>query len=350
MKKTQNFQNDLLSWYEKAKRDLPWRRTKQPYAIWVSEIMLQQTQVDTVIPYYERWMQKFPSIKALAQSSLDEVLRIWEGLGYYTRARNLHKGAQYVLNHHDGIIPRSTAGLLELPGIGTYTARAVASIAFNEDAAVVDGNVKRVLSRVFLMKDENNFQHKADEILVRGRAGDFNQAMMELGALICVPQNPSCRTCPVRHACLAFEKSMQNEFPPRKIRIAQKNIKSSSAIIWKEGKVLIRQRPAKGLLGGLWEFPTFTTSELRSGRKELEAYVKKQFGVAMEIGDKIGKFNHVYTHLKEELTAYQCIWKKGNISRKMPDACKWVKPEQLSEFAFSGIAGKVRQKVFESKY
>jgi A/G-specific adenine glycosylase len=347
MKKTQNFQNDLLSWYEKSKRDLPWRRTDNPYAIWVSEIMLQQTQVDTVIPYYERWMKKFPSVRTLAKASLNDVLHLWEGLGYYSRARNLHKGAQHVVRECKGIIPPHMSGLLLLPGIGPYTARAIASIAFNEDAAVVDGNVKRVISRIFLMKEESAFQQRADEILVRGRAGDFNQAMMELGAIICTPQNPSCLVCPVQHACKAYQNGLQNEFPPKKIRTPQKNIRSFSAVIWKKGEVLIRQRPSEGLLGGLWEFPTFTTADLTNGLNELKIYVEKHAHVEIEIGKKFGKFNHIYTHLKEEMTAYQCLWKKGNISGKISDSWKWVEPNRLSEFAFSGIAGKVRKKLFE---
>ncbi|MBI1871690.1 MAG: A/G-specific adenine glycosylase [Chlamydiae bacterium] len=342
---TLQIQKKLLAWYHQYKRDLPWRQTKDPYAIWVSEMMLQQTQVKTVIPYYERWIRKFPNVKKLAQAPLDQVLKHWEGLGYYSRARNLHKGAQWIVEKYGGRIPQTSKELIELPGIGLYTANAIASIAFDKDVPVVDGNVKRVLSRIFLLSnDPGKIYKEAERLLVKGEANSFNQAMMELGATVCMPQNPVCLLCPIQSDCKAFQQGLQGKYPIAEKRIVQKNIKTFGGLIWKKGKLLIRQRPLKGLLGGLWEFPTYVTKN-GEGTTAYFEHLKKEVQLQIKIGKKIGDFKHIYTHLIEWLEIYDYEWVEGQIPRTLKKTWVWVSPEKLKDFPFSGICAKVREKV-----
>jgi len=222
-KHNQDIQRKLLAWYDKTKRDLPWRNTKDPYSIWVSEIMLQQTQVKTVIPYYERWIKTLPTIDKLANAPEQKILKLWEGLGYYSRAKNLKKSAKIICKEMNGKLPNTVKNLQNLPGIGRYTAGAISSIAFGLKAPVLDGNVKRVLSRLFCINKngttsayENCLWKKAENLLPVRRPGDFNQALMELGATVCIPGSPICQQCPLRTICKAFLKNKVNEFPPAK--------------------------------------------------------------------------------------------------------------------------------------
>ncbi len=338
--------NSLLSWYDQNKRDMPWRKTKDPYAIWISEIMLQQTQVQTVIPYYERWMKRFPSIKKLAQAPLDDVLSYWEGLGYYSRARNLQQAAKMVLEKYKSTLPSTAKALIELPGIGPYTANAIASIAFNEHVAVVDGNVRRLLCRLFLLKDEPlKIQETSQDLILKGRAGDSNQAMMELGATICLPQKPSCLLCPLKLFCLAFQKGLQEEYPPTKKRILQKKIYTLAALIQKENQFLIRQRPVKGLLGGLWEFPTISTTPKAKASTTFKSHFKNELQMSVTLGQKEGTYSHIYTHLKEHLEVYTLEWVKGKIPNSKKETWKWVSLSKIRDFAFTGICAKIRKKV-----
>jgi len=246
------FRAGLLAWFEGQKRDLPWRRTKDPYAIWVSEIMLQQTRVAAAIPYFERFLARFPNYQALAAASEEDVLRHWAGLGYYYRARNMRKAAALMCEM--GGFPREYEEILTLPGVGDYTAAAVSSIAFGLPHAVVDGNVKRVMSRLFA--SNTGIAELADELLDRERAGDFNQAMMELGATLCLPKNPQCLLCPVAKLCEARTQGLQHEFPAKKAKA--KNVEIERALLWieQDGKVLAWQRPAGArLMPGFWELP-----------------------------------------------------------------------------------------------
>jgi A/G-specific adenine glycosylase len=235
----------LLAWYRKTARDLPWRRSRDPYRVWISEIMLQQTQIATVIPYYERWMHRFPSVQSLAKAPLDDVLKAWEGLGYYARARNLHKAAQTLTST---AWPKSAEGWREVPGVGAYTAAAIASICFGERVAVFDGNVRRVLSRL-----------AAADVTVppgpRGVPGDYNQALMELGQRICTPRNPACGDCPVSKQCRARRKGEVERWPLKKERKAVPHQEVAVGVIWDGGRVYVQRREEEGLLGGLWEFP-----------------------------------------------------------------------------------------------
>lgn len=265
----------LLSHYDARRRDLPWRRARDPYAIWVSEIMLQQTRVETVIPYYERWMQRFPDVDALAHAELDEVLKTWEGLGYYSRARNLYRAAAIVRERHNGTLPDSIDALRQLPGIGEYTAGAIASIAYERPAPAIDGNVKRVLARVLdeASPPATQLREVASALVPEQRAGDFNQALMELGATICLPTSPRCEQCPIARVCRACHAGTQLDRPARKpkAKLPEEHVVTIVAI--RGDSVAVRRRPAKGLLAGLWEFPgvplTGPEGETRAGKSAI---------------------------------------------------------------------------------
>src|SRR5258706_9327541 len=272
------FHVNLRRWYRASKRDLPWRRTSDPYKIWVSEIMLQQTRVEVVRDYYARWLRAFPTIEALARASDARVLKMWEGLGYYARARNLHRAAKIVVGSVHCLsaprsatktrtagtaVPTTSAELQTLPGIGRYTACAIASIAFDERVPVVDGNVARVLARVLairasvkLPRTQNQLWSLAEQLMPRTKPGDFNQAMMELGALVCTPRNPQCPTCPLRHVCRARQLGLTEQLPNRGKRTRPRRETVNVALVRRGGRVLLRRRDDNGLLAGMWELPT----------------------------------------------------------------------------------------------
>ena len=292
----------LLGWYDRNKRDLPWRRTKDPYAIWLSEVMLQQTQVSTVIPYWERFLARFPTALALAAAPLDEVLAGWKGLGYYSRARNLHRAAQEVVSRFGGRLPSTAAELLTLPGFGRYTAGAVASIAFDEQAPLVDGNVARVLSRLFEVEGlpgererEATLWALATALVTGERPGDFNQALMEHGATTCRPESPLCLLCPVRGACLAFRKGRVDELPPAKVRTAPKKLTLALAVWPHAGTLLFARRADAGLFGGLWELPAAEVDETLS---EAEAAIRlaAALGAEVKLEAALGTVKRQLTH------------------------------------------------------
>ncbi|MEW5940412.1 MAG: A/G-specific adenine glycosylase, partial [Chloroflexota bacterium] len=252
----------LLRWYRRHGRALPWRGHPDPYAVWVSEIMLQQTRVETVVPYFEKWMARFPSVKALAEADEQDVLNHWEGLGYYSRARNLLLAAKRIMAVYEGNLPRTVKGLLSLPGVGRYTAGAIASIAFGLDESVLDGNLQRVYARLFNVEipadstdGEKLLWDLASKNLPKGKAGDFNQAMMDLGATICLPRNPRCLLCPLVGECRAQKLGVQEERPVWRPKAEIPCVVHASAVIVQRGRALLAKRPPKGLLGGMWEFP-----------------------------------------------------------------------------------------------
>ena len=266
----------LVDYFRLVQRDLPWRRTRDPYAIWVSEIMLQQTRVATVIPYFERWLEQFPTVERLADAPLDQVLAAWSGLGYYSRARNLHKGAQYVVEHFAGQVPSTVRELRSLPGVGRYTAGAVASIGFGHREPVVDGNVARVLARLFAIEGDikasaatRKLWALADELVPADAPGDFNQGLMELGATVCTPTSPSCLICPLHRQCEARIRGLERELPnmpKRKARASLPLIDASALWIAHDNAVILARRTPTGLYGGLWELPQ---TEQRAGLSEL---------------------------------------------------------------------------------
>lgn len=335
----------LLNWYHQHARDLPWRQHPDAYAVWVSEIMLQQTRVETVIPYFKRWMERFPSVAALAQASLQDVLNAWEGLGYYSRARNLHKAAGIVVEDHGGEIPGDRKSLLKLPGIGPYTAGAIASIAFDRDEAALDGNIRRVLSRVFNVEEparspagERRLWALAEENLPPGRAGDYNQALMDLGATICLPRAPLCLLCPLDSLCQAKALGIQEERPVTTPKAAIPHATVTAAIIRRDEEVLIAQRKPEGLLGGMWEFPGGKTEPGEDLETCLKREICEELGVEIEVGDKFGVYQHAYTHFRVTLHAFRCTLSNGREPRPLEvQDIRWVEISALKDFPMGKI-------------
>ncbi|MCE7792239.1 A/G-specific adenine glycosylase [Salipaludibacillus sp. CUR1] len=309
--KPEDFQRDLLEWYDENKRDLPWRRERDPYKIWVSEIMLQQTQVDTVIPYYQRFMSLFPTVKDLAEADEETVLKAWEGLGYYSRARNLHSAVKEVNNTYGGEVPSSEKDVKSLKGVGPYTAGAILSIAFNIPAPAVDGNVMRVTSRLLAIYDDiakassrKTFEETAMELIDKDRPSDFNQALMELGALICTPKNPDCLICPVNEHCSARKEGVQDLLPVKSKKKPPKKMKMKVLLVKDENdRVLIERRPDTGLLAKLWQFPNI---EAETDDLSDLNHLGESLGLTLEIEKKnIQEVKHVFSHVVWEMEVYK---------------------------------------------
>lgn len=333
---------NLLVWYERHRRDLPWRRTKDPYAIWVAEIMLQQTRVDTVIAYYERFLSQFPTLESLAAAPLDTVLKSWEGLGYYARARNLHTAARRIVQESSGRLPQTPEGLRRLPGVGRYTAAAVASIAFEHDAVALDGNLRRVLCRIFAIDDDpgrpstqRRLEGLALAMLPPGRASDFNQALMDLGTLICTPANPRCLICPLINLCQAQQEGIQNDLPIRATRSHRPHRDVTAGVIWNSNDhFLITQRPLDGMLGGLWEFPGGKRRPGETLSDCLHREICEELGIEIEVGDLLCSIEHAFTHFHMTLYAFQCQWLRGDPQRLGCKDLRWVTLNELDTFAF----------------
>ena len=338
----EKIQTKLLRWFKKNGRDLPWRKTRDPYAIWISEIMLQQTQVETVIPYYKKFLKSFPTIHHLAKSDLSKVLKVWEGLGYYSRARNLHQASKIIANHSNGKIPDKLKDLLNLPGIGRYTAGAILSIAYNKKAPILDGNVKRVLSRLFVVsgnpkKTEEFLWPLSESLIPKGSPGAFNQALMDLGSMTCTPKNPNCLSCPLKNLCQGYLSGKPESYPLRSVKKKVPHIEAIAAVIQNHGKVLLRQRPPKGLLGGLWEFPNWPID----GKKDLKEYlrlkVKSDFGLKVKCKENLGPFKQTYSHFKLTLHVFKCDALEGR------GKGKWVSIKKLDRLPMSRIHRRISQ-------
>jgi A/G-specific adenine glycosylase len=339
----------ILSWYARHKRDLPWRHTRNPYFIWVSEVMLQQTQVDTVIPYYHRFLKQFPTIEALAKASLQEVLKAWENMGYYARARHLHAAAREVVKRMGGKIPKTWDELIRLPGIGTYTASAILSFAFDERFPTVDGNARRVLCRLSATQepmDQSRTQREihdlAAKIIPSGDPASFNHGIMELGATICKPRSPLCNICPIGDLCLAFQKGLQETLPIMRERkpIPHKEM-TVAVIVDKRGRLLIVQRPNKGLLGGLWKFPGGERGADETLQQALRRRVREELGIGVKVGKALTSVSHAYTHFRITLHAFRCVRRNGKPRAIGCHKVQWVKPDGLDDFPFSRADRKV---------
>jgi A/G-specific adenine glycosylase len=336
--------SSLLSWYTLNQRNLPWRDNPDPYFVWVSEVMLQQTRVDTVIPYFYNWINRFPSIESLAYATEQEILKCWEGLGYYSRARNLHKAAGIICREFGGKLPCKRSKLEELPGIGPYTAGAIASIACGMDEPVLDGNVTRVYARLYNLNfpvksgTGRRYLYKlAVEVLPRGKAGTYNQALMDLGATICLPRQPLCSQCPLSAYCVSFSVGNQEERPIRQVRIAVPHYTVTAAVIWKDGNVLIARRPSHGLLGGLWEFPGGKVEAGEELAEGLKREIREELGVDITVGREIGVFNHAYTHFKIKLHAFNCQIIGGEPAAIAASEIQWIEPGNLGSFPMGKI-------------
>ncbi len=323
------FRHALLSWYNNEKRDLPWRKTANPYYIWVSEVMLQQTRVDTVIPYYERFIKQYPTMEALATADENELLKMWEGLGYYSRARNLQAGVREVVASYGGEVPKSRKEISTLKGVGPYTAGAVLSIAYGIPEHAVDGNVMRVMSRLLLIEEDITvpktkkiFEQVVMDLIDKEDPSSFNQGVMELGATICTPR-PKCLLCPVMEFCAAFEEGRQEELPVRTRKKQTKVIPVAFfAIQNEEGDWLLRQRPEKGLLANLWEFPMIELT----GQKEPAALLTDQLGIELENVIPLLSFKHIFTHLTWEIQNFRARVKKGE---PLPEGYRYFTAQEV---------------------
>jgi len=339
----QSLADCLITWYHDNRRDLPWRRDPSPYQIWISEIMLQQTQVNTVLPYYRRWMLRFKDIHAVAEAPVEELLKHWEGLGYYARVQNLQKTARILRDQFNGGFPRDHATLLRLPGIGRYTAGAIMSLAFNDDYPVVDGNVKRVFARLFNISTPINgtagdvvFWDRAREVLPRGRARDFNQALMELGAVICKPKLPLCSSCPVANLCASLRLGVVAERPLRGPSKTTQPIQVALGVLVDKDKIFIQKRQDKGLMPGLWEFPGGKLKPGETPEEALHREFSEELGLAVCRLDKIATIRHAYTSFRVVLHAFLCELRERNPKYVLRAAsqARWVTRRQLDQFAF----------------
>ena len=342
----------LLTWYAQNARRLPWRDLPTPYRVWVSEIMLQQTRVETVIPYFERWMERFPSLPALAAASEQEVLHAWEGLGYYSRARNLHRAARLVVSDYGSELPATPQELEKLPGIGRYTAGAIASIAFGQDAAALDGNIRRVLARVFAMdlparspEGERLLWQLARACLPPGRAGDFNQAVMDLGSAICTPRAPACLICPLAGLCQAFAQGRQEQLPVLAEKPPVPHYIVTAAVIWRDGLVLIARRPSNGLLGGLWEFPGGKLENGEALDEGLRREIAEELGVPIQVGEPFGIYQHGYTHFKVTLHAFTCQIEAGEPQALHASELRWIIPAELGDYPMGKIDRQISKRI-----
>ncbi len=349
MSNTDGLFRGLLPWYSRNRRILPWRATTDPYAVWVSEVMLQQTTVGAVIPYYARWLKRFPDVEALARAPLTSVLKAWQGLGYYRRARDLRRAARVLVERHGGRLPDDEKALRALPGFGPYTVAAVLSIAFNRAVPLVDANVRRVLMRVFCMEgparasnDKALLERLAPEV-PRRRPGDFNQALMELGALVCRPANPACLRCPLRAACRAYTEGRQEVIPAAVKRTYRKQT-AVVGIINREGRILIQRRPVEGFLGGLWEFPGGKVEKGETLEDALAREIREEVGIRIIGIRPFLTVDHSYTQFKVTLHAFTC---RPATEPALGPAMRWVKPHDLAKYPFPSGSARIADRLNE---
>lgn len=323
----------LLSWFDRNKRDLPWREDKprNPYHVWISEIMLQQTRTEAVKPYFNSWMERFPTIHDLACADEADVLHQWQGLGYYTRAQNIYRAAKEMEDHYGGKLPKDKEEILSLPGIGGYTAGAILSMAYGKKEGAIDGNVLRVYARLYCVEEDilKTGGRKIIESLVKDtlpdRAGDFNEALMDLGAEICIPRSPRCESCPLLSRCRAFYEGKEKELPKRTPKKPQKEEEAACAIIVKDGKVLLHKRPSRGMLASMWEFPMALSGGAEEAKKKLEA------ALSGKAGDCLWQYHHVFTHRIWHMKAYRmedCRVPEGEYG--------WFAPDEYREIPLAG--------------
>jgi A/G-specific adenine glycosylase len=332
------FRRALLGWYDRHRRDLPWRRTRDPYRVWVSEVMLQQTTVAAVVPYYHRFLQRFPDLPSLAAASEEDVLTAWSGLGYYRRARQLRAGARALVETHGGLFPGTLDGALGVPGVGPYTARAVLSIAGGQPLAVVDGNVRRVLARLrareALLPAEA--QELADDLLDTSRPGDWNQAVMELGATVCTPRSPACGECPVSTACAGHRAGDPTRYPAPLERRAPRDVVIAAAVVEQDGRVLFVRRRDARLMDGLWEIPQ-TSIDGRAGKAQLARELQERHGLRVRTGRLLVQVRHAVTFRRLRVDAYRATLAAPPPT---PDTC-WLRPDEIGTCPMSSLSAKI---------
>ncbi|HXK08621.1 MAG TPA: A/G-specific adenine glycosylase [Vicinamibacteria bacterium] len=332
----------LLGWYDRNRRDLPWRRTRDPYRIWIAEVMLQQTTVRAATPYYEAFLKRFPTLQSLAEEPEEEVVGAWSGLGYYHRARNLHRGAQHVAERHAGRFPRTIEAALAVPGVGLYTASAILSIAHGQALPVVDGNVRRVLARLLALRGpeyrrDGPYYNRAEELLDRERPGDWNQALMELGATVCTPRKPACEVCPLRSTCRARALGIVGELPEGRARRAPVDVRVAAALVESDGRVLLVRRPEGRLLGRMWEVPQ-TSLESR-GLPDLARELLERHGLRVVPGPLAVRARHAITYRRITLEGYRARLRPPAPSD--PERFLWARPEEVESLPVSSSTRKL---------
>jgi len=348
----ERFRKAVRDWYAGHQRDLPWRRTRDPYHIWVSEVLLQQTRVNQVVPYYERFLEAFPNVAELADASEIEVLKVCEGMGYYARARNLQRAAREVMERHGGCVPDTLEALLALPGVGAYTARAVLSIGYGKSYPVVDGNVKRLLARLTALSGDASASGNlaglwslAERLMSPEEPGRFNQAMMELGSLVCAPRKPECRVCPVVHWCLGAASGKPESYPGKPERKVKPHFDVCAGIIMNGGRFLITRRPSEGLLGGLWEFPGGKQEDGETLEACLLREIREELDLEIWVGPAFMSVRHAYSHFRITLHAFLCRVRKGSPKKIGCADLRWVRPDELDAFPFPRADRKIIEKL-----
>ena len=346
----------LLAWYRREKRDLPWRHTRDPYRIWVAEIMLQQTQVPTALPYYRRFLARFPTVRALARASDQNVLKAWQGLGYYRRAINLREAARRIERDHAGRVPDDAAAFGRLPGVGRYTCGAVQSIAFGRRLAALDGNAARVLARWFAVRRPVHAAATraglwaAAEAIVPPRApGDWNQALMELGSRVCTPRRPRCPACPVQRLCRAFARGLQEEIPPPRRRRPVPHIQVGVGIVWRRGRVLLCKRRPDAMLGGLWEFPGGKVRPRESVADCIRRELREECGLEVTVGRHLVDVTHTYSHLRVTLRCRHCRSARGRAKALGCDAARWVRPARIADYPLPAADVRILEAIHDAR-
>jgi A/G-specific adenine glycosylase len=332
----------LLAWYRRHRRALPWRASRDPYRVWVSEVMLQQTTVRSVLPYYEAFLQRFPTAAALAEADEEQVVAAWSGLGYYHRARNLWRAARHLVLRHGGRFPDTLEAALAVPGVGLYTASAVLSIAYGRPLPVVDGNVRRVLSRHFALRGDRwrgdgAYYNLAEELLYRGDPGAWNQALMELGAVVCAPRRPACGACPLRSSCRAAEAGTQELFPEARSRRSPVAVTVAAALLERGGRILLVRRREGRLMGGMWEVPQ-TTLEAR-GLPDLVRELRERHGLEVEPGPLLVRARHAITFRRVRAEGYRSTLRRDPAAD--PERFLWAAPEELASVPVSSLTRKL---------